>query len=128
MIAELKGIHTAAETASGDIDLSVCVKALSNGIETLSTATDIVLNASEKDALSVATPYLNLAAHVISGAFLIKSVVNGMNAGDELAGSMATLARYHALSIMPQANASLEQLRAGASIVFDFPEAQLADL
>jgi len=110
------------------IDLSVCVKALSNGIETLSTATDIVLNASEKDALSVATPYLNLAAHVISGAFLIKSVVNGMNAGDELAGSMATLARYHALSIMPQANASLEQLRAGASIVFDFPEAQLADL
>jgi hypothetical protein len=130
LIAELKDIHALTESASGtnDVDLSVCVKALSDGIETLSTATDIILNATEKDALSVAMPYLNLAAQVISGAFLIKSVANGLQAGDELAGSMANLARYHALSIMPQAAAALEQLRAGASIVFDFPEEQLADL
>lgn len=130
LIAELKDIHTLASNASGqsDVDLSVCVKALSDGIDTLSTGTDIILNATEKDALSVATPYLNLAAHVISGAFLIRAVANGLNKGDDLAGSMANLARYHALSIMPQAGAALEQLRAGASIVFDFPEGQLADL
>ena len=130
LIADLKDIHALAEANSGlnNVDLTVCTKALAEGIEALSVSTDIILNATEKDALSVATPYLNLSAHVISGAFLIKAVANGLAANDELAGSMATLARYHALSIMPQANAALEQLRAGASIVFDFPEGQLADL
>ncbi len=128
LIEDLKTIQLSADSIASDVELTGCPEALFKGIEDLSIATDIILNASEKDALSVAMPYLNIAAQVISGAFLLKSVVNGFKAGDPLAKVMATLVRYHALSIMPQASASLEQLRAGASIVFDFPEEQLADL
>jgi len=76
LIADLKNIKSLAESSSspGEGDLSVCVRALDAGIETLSTATDVVLNAKEEDALSVATPYLTLCASVLSGALLIKAV------------------------------------------------------
>ena len=94
----------------------------------MSAATDTLLKADDKDALSVAMPYLNLCASVISGAFLINSVLNGAKAGDELTASMASLARYHAVAIMPEAEALRGQIQAGASAVFDFPESQLADL
>jgi len=77
------------------------IKDIDAGIETLSTATDIVLNAKDEHALSVATPYLTLCASVLSGALLIKAVANGLSAGDAHAGPMASLARYHALSVMP---------------------------
>jgi hypothetical protein len=65
---------------------------------------------------------------VISGAYIILAVANGALAGDELTENMASLARYHALSIMPQAGAQLEFLRSGQKAVFDFPMEQLADL
>jgi alkylation response protein AidB-like acyl-CoA dehydrogenase len=130
LIADLIGIHTLVGDASsaGDVDLSVCEKALKDGIDTLTTATDIILNATEKDALSAATPYLNLCGDVMSGAFLMKAVAKGLIANDPNAPAMANLARYHALSVMPKASAALDQLRAGAEIVFDFPQGQLADL
>jgi len=128
LIADLETIEMLAEKASGKLDLSVCIHALKNGIETLKTATDIMLNADEADALSGATPYLNLAGHVISGAFLIKAVANGALAEDEHTENMASLARYHALAIMPQAASQLDFIRGGAKAVFDFPESQLADL
>jgi alkylation response protein AidB-like acyl-CoA dehydrogenase len=130
LIEDLKQIQLlAAETSSENkFGLSACAKALSEGIETMSVATDALLNADDKNALSVAMPYLNLCASVISGAFLIKSVLNGAKAGDELTASMASLARYHAVAIMPEAEALLGQIQAGASAVFDFPESQLADL
>jgi hypothetical protein len=94
----------------------------------MSVATDILLNAKDSDALSVATPYLNLCASVLSGALLVKAVANGLRAGDGLATSMASLARYHALSVMPRAGAQLDFIRAGADPVFNFPVGQLADL
>ncbi len=130
LLADIKEIKSLAEASSsdGETDLSICVRALDIGIETLSTATDIVLNAKEEDALSVATPYLTLCANVLSGALLIKSVANGLNAGDAHAGPMASLARYHALAVMPRAAAQLDFIRAGADPVFDFPVGQLADL
>jgi hypothetical protein len=130
LIEELKQIQSIAKKSSSPegLGLSSCADSLSKGIETLSTATDIVLGASDKDALSAAMPYLNLCASVISGALLIKSVVKGAEAGDELTASMASLARYHAVAILPEAQASLSQIRAGASALFDFPESQLADL
>ena len=126
LIADLESIEALAKDAS--TDLSVCAHALKNGIETVKTATDIMLNADEGDALSGATPYLNLVANVISGAYIIRAVANGAAAGDELTENMASLARYHALSIMPQASAQLEFLRNGQKAVFDFPVEQLADL
>ena len=128
LISDIKEIKALAKKSSGAEGLDVCVRALGAGIETLSTATDILLNAKDEDALSVATPYLNLCANVLSGALLIKAVANGLNAGDIQAGSMASLARYHALSVMPRAASELEFIRAGADPVFDFPVGQLADL
>ena len=130
LIADLKDIRDLADQSSGDgaADLQVCVKALGTGIETLSIATDILLNAKEEDALSVASPYLTLCGHVLSGALLIKAVAHGQNAGDAHAPNMASLARYHALSVMPRAGAQLDFIRAGAETVFDFPVGQLADL
>ncbi|WP_416878375.1 acyl-CoA dehydrogenase [Litorimonas sp.] len=130
LIEDLKQIQSLVEETSSENEfgLSACAKALSEGIENMSAATDALLKADDKDALSVAMPYLNLCASVISGAFLIKSVLNGAKAGDELTASMASLARYHAVAIMPEAQALLGQIQAGASAVFDFPESQLADL
>ncbi len=130
LIEDLKQIQTLAGETSSDNEfgLSTCAKALSEGIENMSAATDTLLKADDKDALSVAMPYLNLCASVISGAFLIKAVLNGAKAGDELTASMASLARYHTVAIMPEAEALRGQIRAGASVVFDFPESQLADL
>ena len=130
LIADLKDIKILTESASGigESDLTVCVRALDTGIVTLATATDILLNAKDDDALSVATPYLTLCASVLSGALLMKSVANGLRAGDLHAKPMASLARYHALSVMPRAGAQLEFIRAGANPVFDFPVGQLADL
>ena len=126
VIADLENIAELAE--SSKLDLSVCTHALKSGIETVKTATDIMLNADEGDALAGATPYLNLVASVISGAYIIRAVANGALAGDELTENMASLARYHALSIMPQASAQLDFLRSGQKAVFDFPMEQLADL
>jgi len=126
VIADLDAILELAQGSK--IDLSVCTHALKNGIETVKKATDIILNADEGDALAGATPYLNLVANVISGAYIIRAVANGALAGDELTENMASLARYHALSIMSQAQGQLDFLRGGQKAVFDFPVEQLADL
>lgn len=130
LIDDLKEIQSLIAKTSSEksLDLEAGAAALSKGIETLSTATDFILGSEDKDTLSVAMSYLNLCASVISGAFLLKSVVNGAKAKDGLTPSMASLARYHAVAIMPEADAALAQIRAGASAVFDFPESQLADL
>ena len=130
LIAELREAAILVKEVSGTdgVDLSVCARAMEAGLETLSTATDIVLNATEVDALGVATTYLNLAAHVISGSLLAKAVAKGLQSGDAQSANMATLARYHALRVMPQAEGMLEAVRAGADPVFAFPRAQLADL
>jgi len=125
LIADLESILSLAGQADG---LDVCERALKNGIETLKTATDIVLNATEKDAMAGATNYLKLCGDVVSGAFLIKAAANGLIKGDALADNMAQLARYHALAILPQAASQLEYMRSGASTLFDFPEMALADL
>ena len=126
-ISELETVHAAAkdDNAGG---MSLCAAALGRGLEALKTATDIVLNAEEQDALAGASDYLALAGDVISGAYLIKACVNGRRAGDPLAQNMQSLANYLALSVMPRADARLDIIRAGAGAVFDFPAAQLADL
>lgn len=126
VIADLDTILELSQ--SSNLDLSVCSHALKAGIETVKTATDIMLNADEENALAGATPYLNVVANVISGAYIIRAVANGALAGDALTENVADLARYHALSIMPQASSQLDFLRSGAKAVFDFPMEQLADL
>jgi len=125
LISDLKSILSQAKDMSG---YEATSSALSEGIETLETATEIVLGASEKDALSVATDYLNICADIIGGAYLIKAACNGERAQDPLAANMHKLSQFHAATIMPQAKSKLAALRAGSEIVFDFPLDHLADL
>lgn len=122
LIVDLKAIVGMAQE---DAALS---HAMTQAIETLETATDIALNASEKDALAIATDYQSLCADILGGAFLVKAACKGASAGDALSESMRSLARYHAASIMPRATARLEALRQGARPVFDVPMQALADL
>jgi len=126
LIVDLKKIYDLANESS--YNLTDCSSALKEGIQTLERATDIILQADEIDALSSATPYLNIVASVISGAFIIKAVVNGAIVGDENTDNMLSLCRYHAKSIMPMAKNSIEFLSSPNKLVFDFPMEQLADL
>ena len=126
LIADLKSINDLAKASSRD--MSVCTAALSQGIETLETATQIVLKADDKDAFAIATPYQTLCSHIISGALLIKACARGAAANDPLTENMLQLARYLALSIMPLADAQLDFMRVGANALFDYPMLQLADL
>ena len=130
LITELRDAAASISDISGemDVDLSVCAAAMDRSLETLSTATDIILNASEVDALGVATTYLELCAKVIGGSLLARAVARGVAAGDSQSAAMASLARYHALRIMPTASGLLDAIRAGSSAVYDFPRDQLADL
>ena len=116
-ICELSKEHDAAMTES-----------LRSGIQNLESATEIVLNASDVDVLAVATNYLNLAGHVISGGLLIKAACKGLIAGDNLAPNMMSLARYHSQVVLPESGAHLAFIKAGAATLFDFPKDQLADL
>jgi alkylation response protein AidB-like acyl-CoA dehydrogenase len=122
----IDGICAAAEDQGADF--AIARRALSIGLETLSAATDIILNSDEMDALSAATPFLKLVGDVVSGAYIIKAAANGMIAGDNGAAEMKSLADYHALAILPQASGQLDFIRAAAKAVFDFPVLQLADL
>jgi len=125
LMNDLEDIHA---LCSADDGANVCAPALRSGIDTLKTATDILLNASDQDALAAATDYLALAGDVISGAYLIKAAAKGRAAGDPLAQNMQILANYHALSVMPRAASRLDIIRGGADPVFAFPVEQLADL
>lgn len=107
---------------------SAPTEALETGIKTLEIATKIVLEANELDVLAVASNYLELAGHVISGGLLIKAACLGTEAGDELAPHMMSLARYHGLVVLPEANSHLNYIKSGATTVFDFPVERLADL
>ena len=128
LIADIESIEALASKATGKVDIAVCLPALKLGVTTLKSATDIVLKADDGDALAGATPYLNLVSDIIAGAYLIRAVANGALADDSLAENMASLARYHALAVMPKAQAQLDILQGGAKAVFDFPMDQLADL
>ncbi len=125
LIADLDDIH---ELVAIQEVAQICEPAMRKGIETLKTATDILLNANDQDALAAATDYLALVGDVVSGAYLIKAAVKGRLAGDPLAENMQILANYHALSVMPRAGARLEIIRRGADPIFAFPAAQLGDL
>ena len=129
LIADLKAVEgLCAEAEAKGADFSAAKRALALGLETLTTATDIILNSDDMDALSAATPFLKLVGDVVSGAYIIKAAANGLIAGDDGAAEMKSLADYHALAILPQAGAQLDFIRAASKVVFDFPVLQLADL
>lgn len=129
LIADLQTIEgLCVQAEAKGVDFSAARQSLKTGLETLSVATDIILNSDDMDALSAATPFLKLVGDVISGAYIIKAAANGTLAGDDGAADMKALADYHALAILPQAGSQLNFMRAAAKTVFDFPALQLADL
>lgn len=123
LMAELAKV----ETLAGAHDAGLA-KSLSEGLKNLETATHIILGADEMDVLAVATNYLRLAGHVISGALLIKAACRGTEAGDGHATQMMSLARYHAQVVLPESGAHLDFIKAGSATLYDFPQASLADL
>ena len=130
LIADLKNIHKLVVQTSDktNIGLGYSRRAMEQGLETLETATDIILNSDDKHVLSVASNYLKLCGDIISGAYLIKATCNGLLAGDADAPNMQKLAWYHALAVMPQATAQLDFIRHGTDAIFDYPETALHDL
>lgn len=126
LIADLKDTQAMAEHAGADFTVSAA--SLKTGIDALEQSTDIVLAANDLDVLTVSTPYMNLAAYVVSGALLIKAAVNGRKANDPGAESMVQMAQYHARAILPQASAQMDMINGGAGTVFGFDVERLADL
>jgi len=129
-IEDLKAIHAMIEPTQEKTGASLggSEKALRDGIETLTTATDIMLNSDDVDALAGATGYLRLCGDIIGGALLIKATCNGLMAGDAGAQNMQKLTWYHALAVMPQAASYLDIIRRGVAPLSDYPESALADL
>lgn len=130
LIADLEALQSDVAAQSdhlGDYKASFEM-ALSQGIQALKTATQTVLDAGDRDTLSIAMDYLNLCGDVLGGAYLIKAASKGYQANDPLAPNMAALANFHATSIMPKAQARLLAIENGARTVFEFPLAHLADL
>jgi len=130
LVAELDDICAATDKANEQDgqDFSCNYQYLLAGISALKTATDYMLAAKDNDALNAATPYLALCGDVISGALLIKSVLNGLAAGDERAPNMKQLAWHHSVSILSRAPSYLDPIMNGADPVFGYPLDQLADL
>lgn len=124
LLSDLDAIAAQCET----LDNADMAKALNTAINTMREATNIVLNANEKDALSIATPYLELCASVVGSALLGKAASQGRAAQDPGAAHMQVLADYHLQAVLPEGLSKLAVIKSGASTVFGFDERQLADL
>jgi len=130
LIFELKDIHQLVSEldSSNDNDLGCAVRNLEIGLNTLEAATALILKNDDKDALAASSAYLQLCGDVISGAYLIKGVVNGLKKQDPNAKSMQKLVWFHSVSFLARATAGLEQIKYGAAPVYAFDEQLLADL
>jgi len=105
-----------------------CIGSLSDGIDTIRKATNIIINSTEKEVLASATPYLTLCAEIIADALLIKAACNGYFAGDENYKEMEYLASFHSRHIAPMAEARLAYLWCPYEEISSYPMEQLADL
>ncbi|NNE58553.1 MAG: acyl-CoA dehydrogenase [Hellea sp.] len=123
LLYDLNKIHSDAELAGKSTQ-----EALMSGIATLEEATKLVLGMDELDTLSIASNYLELAGHVISGGLLIRAACKGSQANDPLAENMMAMARYHSSAVLPKAAALLSSIKAGAGPVFAYPADNLVDL
>lgn len=123
LIAELEGAAANAGEA-----LKNEAQELTQGLKAMKSATDMMLSANDKGALAAAMAYLDLCGDVISGGYLLISVVNGLATNDDHAPAMHKILTYHSLTFIPRANAKLAQIQAGAGAIFDFPADSLADL
>ena len=111
-----------------DLDFGCKVRHLEAGIAAMKEATECVLKLDDKDALAICDAYLQICGDVVSGAFLIKSVLSGLKANDAHADSMQKIAWHHALTYMSRAPGHLDRIKHGAAPIFALSENNLADL
>ncbi|PHS74540.1 MAG: acyl-CoA dehydrogenase [Robiginitomaculum sp.] len=130
LIADLDDILANVNDMHGTngLDLGCNQRHLTAGIAAMKSATDMILAMSDLDSGAAAVPYLELCGDVISGAFLIKSVLSGIKAGDPQAEAMQKLVWHHSLKYLSKAPSHLEQIKYAAAPVFAYPEDRLADL
>ena len=130
LIADLETILTDVDAMhdKDGIDLGCKQKHLSAGIAAMRSATDMVLAMNDQDSGAAAVPYLALCGDVVAGAFLIKSVISGIKAGDPQAEVMQKLVWHHTLRYLSKAPSHLEQIKYAAAPVFAYPGDRLADL
>ncbi len=110
------------------LDFGCNVRHLEAGLAAMRAATDMILAMEEQDAQAAAFPYQELCGHVISGALLIKSVLNGYAASDSHAAVLHKLVWFHSLVWLAKAPAYLEQIKYGAAPVFATSQQNLADV
>ncbi|MEE9273049.1 MAG: acyl-CoA dehydrogenase family protein [Robiginitomaculum sp.] len=123
VLVETKALH-----GTDGYDFGCKIRHLGAGLEALKAATDYVLQANDKDVLSICDAYLQICGDVISGALLIKSVLAGIKAGDGFAGAMQKLTWHHALRYLSRAPSYLDAILHGAGPVYALDEVRLADL
>lgn len=110
------------------VGMDAQAKTLEQATSVMREATDYILQANEKDALSVATPYLDLCASVVSGSLLTKAACTGLAAQDPDAKHMQILADFHLQSVLPEGLAKMKAIQSGSTSIFDFDDRLLADL
>ena len=123
ILADVNAMH-----GKDGLDLGCKQSYLNAGIVAMKSATDMILTMSDEDSGAAAVPYLELCGEVISGAFLIKSVLSGIKADDPQADAMQKLAWHHSLKYLSKAPGYLEQIKYAAAPVFAYPKDRLADL
>lgn len=130
LIGELDEILADVNAMHGQdgLDLGCKQRHLRAGLAAMKTATEMVLAMSDEDSGAAAVPYLELCGEVIAGAFLIKSVLSGIKAGDPQAEAMQKLVWHHSLKYLSKAPGYLEQIKYAAEPVFAYSEDRLADL
>lgn len=130
LIADLRDIcaQVGGYSDGEGTDLSASAAQLEAGISNLAQCTKQVLKMSEKDALAVATPYLELCGDVISSALLWRSVIAGYKDGAQAAPSMHRLAQYHMNRFLSRAEGTAKRVEQGGEMLFANDNAGLADI
>jgi 3-(methylthio)propanoyl-CoA dehydrogenase len=120
---------------SGNADLDFVRPLLLNAIDTLSEATEWMLNShaqSPNSCAAGATPYLRMFGMVTGGFLLAKGAVaaidaaSDQDAGDEFHMSRLAVAMFFAEQMLPQAEGLLGAVMAGEDILYTLNSDQLA--
>ena len=128
---------TIDELRAGGDHLASIAEHLSDGVDTLQTATDWIFEhglGSPVEALSGATPYLRIFGTVIGG-WLVSKLALAAN-GELEAGSSDTAylqgkitsARFYAEQILPTAAGYVNQVTAGSSVLYEIDAEALASI
>ncbi len=135
LVASIK--ITVDELRAGGAHLASIADNLSDGVDTLQTATDWIFThglGSPVEALSGATPYLRIFGTVVGG-WLISKLALAAN-GELEAGSSDTAylegkitsARFYAEQILPTAAGFVNQVTAGSSVLYEIDAESLASI